>query len=350
MIETAFADGRLLVLAAAFGAIASGAQQPKSEPSTASTVETPARVLHLPFPAGKSYVCTKAGGSEDAKSGEYAREAVDFAIPSGNAVVAAAAGRVVEVAEDSKLSGDADLYEVHANLVVLDHGEGYFTRYLHLAQDGVDVAEGDWVKAGQRIATSGATGRTSAPKLRFALCDVWGKALPARFAELKDGAPAEKKPCLSKNVDTSKVDPDKKPVSRFGGAAKEKKPEEEEPPAPPPVSNLPLDAFAFNSVELASQLPAHVYEEDWTYVIQGRVTNDAKRVAFFVCKRGGSSVTEALFIAPVNDQKTFSLPVTLADQKDKLASGPYRYALTTLTDEGNYASAKMLPLVITKKK
>jgi hypothetical protein len=308
--------------------------------------------FELPFPAGKSHLCLKAPGTEDAISGEDARDAIDFALSENSAVVASAAGRVVLVREDSKLSGEQDIYEPHANQVVIDHGEGLFTRYLHLATDAVDVEEGDYVKAGQKLAESGSTGRTDVPKLRFALTDVWGRALPVRFADLKEGVPVEKKPALSKNEDDTKAAPPKKPTSKFSSVTKEKKPAEEElPPPPPATSTLPLDAFEFNGVTLTCTLPANLYEDDWTYVITGRVANEATRVTLFLSKRDlAAEGTVAFFIAPVTAERTFALPVRLLDQADKIATGgPFRYAITTVPTDGNFASPKMLPLVITKK-
>ena len=303
--------------------------------------------FHLPYPAGKSYVCIKTGGTEDEKSGPGAREALDFALPAGSVVCAAADGHVVEVRENSELTGETDVYEAHANKVVIDHGDGRYTRYLHLAHDSVVVEEGELVRAGQKLAQSGATGRTTMPKLRFALTDVWGQAVPVRFAELKT-APVEKKPCLSKNEDTSKVVAEKKPASRFGSSDKEKP--AEEPRAAPPLSNLPPDAFAFNGVELTSALPANVFEHDWTYVITGRVTDGSERVTLFLCKRDpAQSGTVAYFLSNVTAEKSFALAVTLSDQAEKLTGGPFRYALATVPADGNFKSTRMLPLVITKK-
>lgn len=65
-------------------------------------------------------------------------------------IVAAAAGTVVQ-AETSGWNGG------YGNVVVIDHGNGYMTRYGHNSK--VSVKVGDKVVAGQRIATMGHTGR-----------------------------------------------------------------------------------------------------------------------------------------------------------------------------------------------
>lgn len=65
----------------------------------------------------------------------------------GDVVLAAAAGRVTAAGP----SGDA-----RGTRVVIDHGEGWETRYYHLAS--VAVSRGDIVDTGQQIGIVGATG------------------------------------------------------------------------------------------------------------------------------------------------------------------------------------------------
>lgn len=65
-------------------------------------------------------------------------------------IVAAAAGKVVE----AKVSGWNGGY---GNVIVIDHGNGYMTRYGHNSK--VLVKVGDKVESGQKIAVMGRTGR-----------------------------------------------------------------------------------------------------------------------------------------------------------------------------------------------
>ena len=109
---------------------------------------------------------------------------LDMAAPKGTPVAAAADGRVA-------LAGD--LY-FSGGTVLLDHGGGLFTQYMHLSR--VDVKDGDAVARGTILGLVGATGRVTGPHLH------WGArlngarvnpealvALPARPAPAVSSAP-----------------------------------------------------------------------------------------------------------------------------------------------------------------
>lgn len=53
------------------------------------------------------------------------------------------------------------------NCVIVDHGLGLFTVYMHLSR--IDVHEGDQLDKGARIGLSGASGRVTGPHLHFAV-------------------------------------------------------------------------------------------------------------------------------------------------------------------------------------
>ena len=81
----------------------------------------------------------------------------DFASPAGTPIHAPNAGRVV-LARNFYFTG---------NTVIVDHGLGLFSLFAHLS--AFDVREGDLVAAGQRLGTTGATGRVTGPHLHWAV-------------------------------------------------------------------------------------------------------------------------------------------------------------------------------------
>ncbi len=79
----------------------------------------------------------------------------DFAAGAGTPVLAANAGTVALIAEQF----------FAGKLVVLDHGQGLFTMYFHLAE--IAVAPGERVARGQVIGRVGSTGRATGPHLHW---------------------------------------------------------------------------------------------------------------------------------------------------------------------------------------
>jgi murein DD-endopeptidase MepM/ murein hydrolase activator NlpD len=86
---------------------------------------------------------------------ETLRTGIDIEAPEGTPIRAVAAGGV---AYRGWLKG-------YGNLLVLDHGDGYYTLYAHASQILVD--EGDQVKGGELIGRVGETGSVEGPRLHF---------------------------------------------------------------------------------------------------------------------------------------------------------------------------------------
>ncbi|MCX7772457.1 MAG: M23 family metallopeptidase, partial [Clostridia bacterium] len=53
------------------------------------------------------------------------------------------------------------------NTIIIDHGGGIATLYLHIKNGGLLVKEGQTVKAGDVIAKVGSTGLSTGPHLHF---------------------------------------------------------------------------------------------------------------------------------------------------------------------------------------
>jgi murein DD-endopeptidase MepM/ murein hydrolase activator NlpD len=92
---------------------------------------------------------------------DYYHRGVDYAGATGSPVVAPAAGKIALVGRE------ADGFEIHGNVVGIDHGQGVLSIMLHLSR--IDVKEGDMVSAGQRIGAIGSTGASTGPHLHWGL-------------------------------------------------------------------------------------------------------------------------------------------------------------------------------------
>jgi murein DD-endopeptidase MepM/ murein hydrolase activator NlpD len=106
-----------------------------------------------------------------APRGEVRHQGIDLSAPQGTAVRATAPGRV-DIAH--RMGG-------WGRVVLLDHGDGWQTRYAHLKR--IKVKEGDRVDRGSVIGTVGKTGNASGFHLHYEV--------------IKDGTPIDPRPYLS---------------------------------------------------------------------------------------------------------------------------------------------------------
>ncbi len=87
----------------------------------------------------------------------YRHNGIDIAAPQGTEILATNNGEVVFTRE-LILTG---------NTIVIDHGQGIFSTYLHLHE--MDAKPGAFVEKGDRIGTVGTTGFSTGPHLHFTL-------------------------------------------------------------------------------------------------------------------------------------------------------------------------------------
>lgn len=106
---------------------------------------------------GTYRISSTFGRRADPISGRTAyHEGVDFACRVGNAIYATADG-VVETVRKERFG--------YGNNVIIDHGFGYKTRYAHM--DDISVSEGDAVRRGTFIGTTGDSGKSTGPHLHY---------------------------------------------------------------------------------------------------------------------------------------------------------------------------------------
>jgi murein DD-endopeptidase MepM/ murein hydrolase activator NlpD len=97
---------------------------------------------------------------------------LDFGVPAGTPVHAVNHGTVI-LARALYFEGDC---------IVIDHGQGLFSLYLHLSE--FRVKEGDDVETGQLIGLSGGSGRATGPHLHLAIRWQGVYLDPARLLKL----------------------------------------------------------------------------------------------------------------------------------------------------------------------
>lgn len=135
-------------------------QQPGQSEVAAAMAATPATVS-MPMPTSRSFTLDSAVSSDfgwrhDPINGQPRFHAgLDLKVAYGQEVRAASGGVVTFAGEQSG----------YGTTVVVDHGDGLETRYAHLSS--TEVQAGSVVSAGQPIARSGNSGRSTGAHLHF---------------------------------------------------------------------------------------------------------------------------------------------------------------------------------------
>ncbi len=143
--------------------------------------------FQLPFRG--TWVCTQGNDGEHTHQGAW-RHGLDFEVADreGNRhsadgkgltdwlcyrlpVTAAAPGtviRIVDGLEDTAVD-EVDTENNWGNLVILQHAPGLYSMVAHLSPGTIEVAEGDFVTAGEKLGKVGSSGRSPVPHLHFQL-------------------------------------------------------------------------------------------------------------------------------------------------------------------------------------
>ena len=113
----------------------------------------------VPFgkPVWSYWVSSKFGRRDDPFNTKKAsHKGIDLASRTGNKIRVPAKGKVVKTRISNKGYG---------NLVEIDHGNGFTTRYAHLHK--IYVNKGDYLEIDQAIGEVGSTGRSTGPHLHY---------------------------------------------------------------------------------------------------------------------------------------------------------------------------------------
>ena len=131
----------------------------------------------VPFgkPIWSYWVSSKFGVRDDPFNSKKAgHKGVDLASRTGNKIKVQAKGRVTRTLISNKGYG---------NLVEIDHGNGFSTKYAHMHV--IYVKKGDYLEAGDDIGEVGNTGRSTGPHLHYEILYRGHPVDPMPFMQIK---------------------------------------------------------------------------------------------------------------------------------------------------------------------
>jgi murein DD-endopeptidase MepM/ murein hydrolase activator NlpD len=132
-----------------------------------------AEILPLRRPVAGTTLTSNFGMRKDPFTGAAAMHAgIDFRAVAGTPVFATSRGKVTT----------ARFSNGYGNLVEIDHGAGFTTRYGHLSQ--IDVKEGQEIAAGDAVGAIGSTGRSTGPHLHYETRVGGNPVDPTRLLEI----------------------------------------------------------------------------------------------------------------------------------------------------------------------
>ena len=130
------------------------------------------KLLPSAAPVKEGFYSSNFGWRLDPFTGKNAmHEGVDYMVPMGTPISAAAGGIVVY----------ADAHPQYGNMVEIDHGNDIITRYAHASK--LLVVVGQVVKRGQEVAKVGSTGRSTGNHLHFEVRFKGMAQNPVRFLQ-----------------------------------------------------------------------------------------------------------------------------------------------------------------------
>lgn len=133
-------------------------------------------VQHIPIgkPVWSYWVTSQFGSRSDPFNGKRARhKGMDLASRTGNKIKVKAKGKVTR----------AEFAGGYGNLVVVDHGNGFQTKYAHLHK--IYVKKGQYVEYDDTLGEVGSTGRSTGPHLHYEVLYMGKNVDPMPFLKAK---------------------------------------------------------------------------------------------------------------------------------------------------------------------
>ena len=120
---------------------------------------SPSEEITFVSPVDENFEVTSLYGMRFHPILQYERlhNGIDWAVPEGTQVYAAASGKV----------SYSDNKGILGRIVIIEHGSGFETMYAHLSSAAEGLKVGDEVEQGEIIALSGKSGLSDKPHLHF---------------------------------------------------------------------------------------------------------------------------------------------------------------------------------------
>lgn len=133
-----------------------------------------AQYVPLGKPVWSYWVTSQYGGRKDPFNKKQARhKGVDLASRTGNKIKTMAKGKVTK----------AEFSRGYGNLVVIDHGNGFVTKYGHMHK--IYVKKGQYVDVSDALGEVGTTGRSTGPHLHYEVLFQGQNVDPIPFVKAK---------------------------------------------------------------------------------------------------------------------------------------------------------------------
>jgi len=108
--------------------------------------------------------------------GHKPHKGIDFAAAQGTDVIASFSGRVT-------IANSTSLHKNYGKVVLIEQQDNKHNLYAHL--DSFNVKAGQWITAGQKLGTVGATGRVTGPHLHFEILQDGNHVDPGIYLDLE---------------------------------------------------------------------------------------------------------------------------------------------------------------------
>lgn len=133
-----------------------------------------AQYVPIGKPVWSYWVTSEYGGRNDPFNKKRARhKGVDLASRTGNKIKTMAKGKVTK----------AEFSRGYGNLVVVDHGNGFITKYGHMHK--IYVKKGQYVDVSETLGEVGTTGRSTGPHLHYEVLFQGKNVDPIPFVKAK---------------------------------------------------------------------------------------------------------------------------------------------------------------------